>query len=454
MADQPLSAFNLSIDPTLEFGPFPAANAAAEKLRKLEQLQALRDQLAMMAGPKPRQSGNTTPGAAMLRAGAGRVAEGIANIPGALMEGAANFYGTAAGAGTGFTPRGFQPDRLAMPFLPGGQDFLGAVDTAGEAAAAMATGDMTQFSPDAGEAARLRSEIMAQEQPGATQTGQILGDVASIVGLRQPIARARNATELAEANRAQLARVVEKPVTAEAAKAVIADEVRNAANIPDMLQRMSVKSDSFNALMNRAGRSAEAGLEGAVIGIMQDRDPVEMAAMAAGGQMAGSALLGMLGSVTRGGLQSTGLNLLLAAGSTTALIQAAKEVTPGGKDFALESFESAVAKVTLGVAAGVMAGLTGQGRLPIRAIPRVADAMTAVPRAALLSVVNDATSDPRVETVINKLAMNPEYFGVQAMRRMERAYRNPDISISGVVDDLMESNKEFRDKYRLLERTR
>jgi hypothetical protein len=38
------------------------------------------------------------------------------------------------------------------------------------------------------------------------------------------------------------------------------------------------------------------------------------------------------------------------------------------------------------------------------------------------------------------------------MRRMERAFRNPEISISGVIDDMMESSKEFRDRYRALER--
>lgn len=452
MADQPLSAFNLSIDPTLEFGPAPAASAAAQKLRKLEQLQALRDRLAMMSGPDKRAGGTTSPMAAGLRAGTGRVMEGLTNIPQAIMAGAGEFYGTAAGASTGLRPRNFQSDRLEMPFLPQGQDLMGMVDRAGETAGAMATGDFGQFTPDAGEAARLRSEAMAQDQPGATQTGQILGDVASVVGLRQPFARARNAAELAEVNRAEAISMVGKPQTIEAAEKLVQDEIRNAANVPQMLQRMTMESGGFNTLMNRAGRASEAGLEGAIIGIMQDRDPAEMAAWGAGTQLAGSALLSMLGQFTKGGPGKIGMNLLVASASTAALIQSAKTATPGGKDFSLESVEAGFDKVVLALGAGIIAGLSGQGRVPIKALPRIADALTAIPRAATLSVINDATSDPRVETVINKLAMNPEYFGPTAMRRMERAFRNPEISIAGVIDDMMESSKEFRDKYRALER--
>jgi hypothetical protein len=180
-----------------------------------------------------------------------------------------------------------------------------------------------------------------------------------------------------------------------------------------------------------------------------------MAAWAAGTQAAGSASLAVLGGLTSGGVQSAGTKLALAAAGTTALIQTFKSISPGGDDWILPSVESAFNKVAATVGIGMISGILGTGRIVNpKMTAQIADSITAAQRGGLYSVLSDAKTDSRIEVVTSKLATNPEYFGPTAMRRMERAYRNPNISISGVIDDLMENDRSFRQKYLELEKAR
>jgi hypothetical protein len=220
-----------------------------------------------------------------------------------------------------------------------------------------------------------------------------------------------------------------------------------------MLKKMGSKNESMEWLANRAGRTTEAGIEGAVLGIMNSSDPVELASYAAGTQAAGSAALGILGGLTSGGPMKAGGKMALAAASAAGLIQVFKSATPGGDDWILPTIEGGFNKVAATVGIGMLSGLVGSGRLTSpKLTAAVADQITAAQRSGLYSVLSDAREDRRIETVVNRLASNPDYFGTTAARRMERAFRNPNISITGVVDDLMESDREFRTKYMALER--
>jgi hypothetical protein len=318
---------------------------------------------------------------------------------------------------------------------------MAGFDMAGEAAAAMATGNAGQFTQNPMEAAQLRSEAMEGQQPMASTAGAVAGDIASMGILRSPVAAARGMVQWNAAKRAeQLAEQGQKLSPF-------------APSIEAMLKKMGSKNESMEWLANRAGRTTEAGIEGAVLGIMNSSDPVELASYAAGTQAAGSAALGILGGLTSGGPMKAGGKMALAAASAAGLIQVFKSATPGGDDWILPTIEGGFNKVAATVGIGMLSGLVGSGRLTSpKLTASVADQITAAQRSGLYSVLSDAREDRRIETVVNRLASNPDYFGTTAQRRMERAFRNPNISITGVIDDLMESDREFRTKYMALER--
>jgi hypothetical protein len=97
-----------------------------------------------------------------------------------------------------------------------------------------------------------------------------------------------------------------------------------------------------------------------------------------------------------------------------------------------------------------MSGAAGLGRisnkLPANAIPRVVDAISALPRGATISVLNEMLKDPAAATVVQKLASDPNFFGSAAARRIEHAMTDEKISISGVIEDLM-GNRQFREAW-------
>jgi hypothetical protein len=387
-----------------------------KKRRQLELLQSMLDR--MTGGIVPRNEGGaqTTSGQAATRAGTERFINNMLGLPEFALD---------AGANIG-NPMGFlnslKKDTLPMPT---GADVLTGIDAAGEAAAAVTSGDFSQFSPDIGEASRMRSEVMAQQQPTASALGSVAGDVATLATLRAPVAKIRG---LGAANAAERQALLRAEIEAAKQSGIITNPMM-ADTVPAMLQRMTVQSRGFGNLMEKTGRIAETGIEGAVLGILTDKDPLETAAYSAGTQAAGNVVLGIMPG---GSLAKVGL----AAVAATTLFQVANSVLPGGQDRILPAVEAGFNKVALALAAGVLTGAAGMGRVSSKALPQIADYMTALPRAA----------------VVQRLSVDPNYFGPTAGRRLERAFRNPNISISGVIEDLME-NKAFREKYEALEKS-
>lgn len=402
------------------------------KRRKLELMQALSDQWTGGIVPRATGGAQTTAGQAALRAGTERFANSMLGIPELAFD---------VAAGGMVSPmqllKNMKTDTLPMP---NGADALTAIDAAGEGAAALTTGDFSQFSPDMGEASRMRSEVMAQQQPTASAIGGVLGDVATLATLRAPVSVARGKQIASAAERQALLRA---EIQAARESGTITSPLM-ADSVPAMFQRMASNSQGFGNLMEKTGRIAETGLEGAVLGILTDKDPLETAAYAAGTQAAGNVVLGLMPG---GSLAKIGL----AAVAATTLFQVGSSVLPGGQDRILPAIEAGFNKVALGLAAGVLMGAAGMGRVPSNAIPKIADYFTALPRAATVSVINDMQQDPVAQRVVQRLSVDPDYFGPAAGRRLERAFRNPNISISGVIDDLMDQ-KAFREKFEALEK--
>lgn len=435
------------------------------KRRKVELLQALADK--MTGYPVPRNYTNPDSSAkAFARAGLERFTQNVTGLPDLALtaamvpandaiQGVRNFGNLPELLGYPRTTQGPLPQmgERIIPGMPDAMDVFAGAQRLGEGAAALATGDMGQFKPDARAQQQFISEGMVQEHPIATTAGNIAGDVATLGGLRAPISAERALSQVAHkrtllTKEAQQAAAKESLVANPAAD-LTALGFEFAPSLSSAIKSLPKTSKGFATLLNRTGRSAEAGLEGAVLSILNDGDPLETAAFAAGGQAAGSVALGMLTGLFSGNFAQVGTNLAIGAVSVGATLQLLKSVTPGGQDFSLESIESGFNKVALGIAAGALAGVAGAGRVtskfPVSAFPKLADALTSIPRAATISVLNDALNNTQTEKVIQQLAQDPNYFGPAAARRLERAFRNPDISINSVIEDLMEQ-KAFREK--------
>ena len=276
----------------------------------------------------------------------------------------------------------------------------------------------------------VEADLQAREQnPLAATAGGMLGDAATLLARA---ARSRRFAARADRAADEVADVATSPPRGLEAIRLTADDI--------------VQSKLVRRLRRGGLRIGEATLEGAVIGALNDDDPLTSAAMAAGAQTAGSTLL----SITDGLLTKGGRNLVYGIAGTIAFIQLFKSATPGGRDRILESTESGFNKVAATLALGGLAGASGMGRVGGRLsdrLPGFADSITSLPRGSVLSLlseIGEGDADSQlVEDVLMRLAEDPEYFGPAAARRIERALYSDSISVTETINDLR-ANREFR----------
>jgi len=177
--------------------------------------------------------------------------------------------------------------------------------------------------------------------------------------------------------------------------------------------------------LGRAGlRATESGVEAAALDILKDpnADPLDTAAIAAGGQLVGSGALEGARGLLSGGPTAAGLKLSVAAVAAMGIIQTFKSATPGDRDRILESAESGFDKVAamLGVGIGSAAlGATryGRGNVALSDQTRVLlDGLATVHRGSILSVLSDwkqgsAEQRSSVEKTLAAMAADPYYRG-------------------------------------------
>lgn len=270
------------------------------------------------------------------------------------------------------------------------------------------------------------SQRFEAEAPGATALGEITGDVLSLIGGRAPLARAGAFNQVVGAGRA----------------------FRMAPGARRLLQR-AAESDAVQFLARAGGRSLETGIEGLILAAVQDGDPLEMGAIAAGGQAVGSMLTPLVS--TKGGA----LGLAATAAGYAALLQLAKQSTPGGRDRILESIETGFDKIILGAGAGLIAGLAGAGRVRgsvggklAQDLPLVADSLSAIPRGAVLSWVESqlqgGAEAREAESVVRRLSQNPNFFPPKARDALRQSMTAEDGDVSATVQRLKDKDPRFR----------
>lgn len=373
------------------------------------------------SAPPPGQATDETgdvPGAmaAFSRAALGRLVDNLLGAPSAVA-------GTLAG---GIVPPGETRQNItrsvsgAIP-APTADDVLAAARTG---VGAVSEGDLTgigeRFARERGDVADLDAR-MREAQPVASTVGEAVGDAGTILAGRTPIRAA--------ARRAPLR--PPKPLRT-GARRVLDD-------IVDTKLAQSLKRGGI--------RVGEAGAEGAVVAALNDDDPVTGMALAAG-QQAGTSLALRLGDEFFGGTKG---QFFSAVAMSAIAVQLLKESTPGGKDFLIESGETAIKKIIPVATLGALAAMLGGGRVGgtlQRNLPSVADALTAIPRGSLQSLMrelvdSDETGNREVLQVIQTFSENPDAFGPGARRRIQRAITDDRRSIAKEIDRLM-GDRGFR----------
>lgn len=192
--------------------------------------------------------------------------------------------------------------------LPRGEQVMAGAEAAGRT---LAGGESL---PAEYRGARIRQEAAQAQEPGIFGAGQVLGDVATLVTGRMPFARrlARRPQGLPRINDNQVADTLE---------AIGRSNPDLAPRVVELIGSARLASPGASRLWGRVSeklgrafrKSAEKGLEGAVLGALQENDPLTTGALAAGGQLATSIAGGAFG------IPMSAKGLLFKAGSLVAL---------------------------------------------------------------------------------------------------------------------------------------
>ena len=143
---------------------------------------------------------------------------------------------------------------------------------------------------------------------------------------------------------------------------------------------------------------------------------------------------------------------MLMGGYAGALIQLVKNTTPGGQDSLIDSVETGFEKVMFAVLFGAVAAAVGAGRLRgtklAEDLPRLTDVIATIPRATMISLLedwNDAgpAEQQNMELVINKLSEDPEFFGPAAMPKLQAG-----LEKGNLLETLrkLQKNTQYRQK--------
>lgn len=208
------------------------------------------------------------------------------------------------------------------------------------------------------------------------------------------------------------------------------------------------RSPKIQRLMRGLGRTGETGLEGALIGIMNEGDPLEVGAFSAGAQALGSSIL-QVGEATRlttGGPLKAGAKITIAAGAVFGLSQLFT-------DQILDTLAASYDKVLAGIFLGGVSAALGTGRIRGREfaanLPELADILNTLPRGAMISTISELVRDPELKPVVEKLSTDPEFFSDSERERLGAALLGTGDPLSATVREMAQET-DFRRKLEAL----
>ena len=284
-----------------------------------------------------------------------------------------------------------------------------------------------------------------QQHPGASLAGDVSGDALSLMLGRNTGNLSKNITS------------VEQMIMGKKPADILFGAAQNLEKVPKgtmaVLDEFIINNKGIRSLLRGAGRSVETGFEAAALDLVKGDDPAETFGYAFGAQAAGSGSLGFLKAVAGSGSRgSQSMRLSAAAVAAAGLWQMTKQVTPGGDNSPIESIKSGYDKVILALVFGVASGASGLGRLRnnkgvlSEQMPKFADAMTSLPRGAMISLLEDMANAPPpqqkvAETTLQQLMEDPSSFSDEQLKKLNSSFENG--KLISVVDDLMSNDEEF-----------
>lgn len=343
----------------------------------------------------------------------GGIGESLADSGMGLMKLAARDLGRGL-----LGPGAAQPIEGMLGNLPTGRDVLSGID---------ALPGMLAGNPGSFDEARQNRQASAEANPNASAFGNVAGDALSILAGRAPFVRANAA-----------------PKAAAAVKEVAPGFKKFAQQVWE--------SPAVQKLASGAGRAGEAGLEGAALAALKDGDPLETAAYAAGGQAAGSLALQLADfsgakDILKGDVFKGVGKLTMAAVLTGSAMQYLDAAVPGNKDWLIENIETGYDKVLLMMLAGAGAGLAGAGRIKGENFPVLADAVTALPRGAIISLWEDLAGNDDAKKAMSLLASRPDAHSKAQIQALEKGIFDKGESFSREVERLREEDEKYREMF-------
>lgn len=290
------------------------------------------------------------------------------------------------------------------------------------------------FNPvDAYRGRMAESQQMGEEHPIATSVGGVAGDVATILTGRMPFAAGAGKSEKALATWRRL-------------------------DLDPGFRRTwdrFLKSDSMKSLFRGTGRAAETGIEAATLSVLKEGDPLEAAAYGAGAQMAGSGALSLLSSFLPSGkvMRELPVAWKLAGGAAAAstLYATLSKLTPVGQGNifdAIEATDAGYTKVAAALALGVTATAAGTGRIRSADLPKIGDAITSIPRGALISLLTDLANEEKadgsnIKRTIEHMAADPTIFNDTQQKRLSAAL-DEGGDFARTVSDMVAKDPRFK----------
>ena len=258
-----------------------------------------------------------------------------------------------------------------------------------------------------------------EKHPIATGLGDITGDIGSLITLRKGAGLPGKMKRLEDR--------LSRPLIPPRIDAGTAKQLEGAIN-----------SGPVRALAKGAGRTTEAGIEAIALDIMHSDDPWETLPYAAGLQVAESGTLQLVKNTLSGGKGGAASGIAIAAIATGTVLELLRDTMPGDESNWVTSMDDGLEKVRWTLLAGFISGLAGGGRIRNKAqmnnlvenIPWAADALTAIPRTGLLSIVEgyasaDEKSRQQIETSLESLK-DPGNFNEETATRLMEAIRAGD----------------------------
>lgn len=328
------------------------------------------------------------------------------------------------------------PSPTTSDIVAGGQAVTGAAGNLLQGQPADLGGEFGQASQD--QAQRL--EQLRGQQPFAAAAGETAGDIGTILAGRAPrvtrqAARRRATREAAEA-------APPPPRLPEAVQSEVDDVISSKVG-PFFKRRVAETKRGL-------GRVAETGTEGAALALLNEGDPISTGMFAAGGQTLGSLSLTLATHPVKA--------LLPTVATAFVASEMFKAATPGGQNL-FESKDFAIQKATAALALGAASAAMGAGRLRGKAterLPKFLDAVTAVPRGAVLSRLQELTNESQRGnaqplTVMETFARNPGEFNENERRSLGRALHSdkPGAWIKEVERQM--KRESFREKVEALQ---